>query len=111
MTLELVQALHRIESTVPYAYVVFLAVACILITWRMTVWLVRRDYERWLHLHGDKALREKLIETRAERDQLRKEVTRLNTRLRGAIAALRGLNMELGKVHELLMLAEENAKG
>ena len=110
MNLEIVQALHRLQSTIPYAYVVFLCTICILATWRITLLLCRRDHERWMHLHGEAVSREKLLAVRAERDQLKKELARLTERLRSTSAAIRGLHMALGKVNELLQLAGDNAQ-
>ena len=78
MELELIRALHDIRGAVPYAWLLLIAAASILLTWRLTLAICRYDHHKWMLLHGEKAMADEIRELDAA---LRYQAERYNALL------------------------------
>lgn len=96
----LTQWAHMIQYYAPTTIQYLLFSLVMLVAIYLTMRMCRRHHEKWMHLHGDKALGDRIVGLQFELQEAKNEILRLETRNENLRAQIKAGIKQSGKVRD-----------
>ena len=107
MTIALSRTVQYVQYVAPFIVTWLSFVAALLIVWRATVYMMDRKHERWMHLYGDAALKEKIQSLQRRLLARETDLRVLERKNKELLARIRAGIQQSAKVSEILTRESE----